>query len=897
MNSYLQNIAQVFAQQVGTELSKYTFVFPNHRAGLFFRKHLGKAINQPIFAPKIITINECFASLSDLRVTDQLTLLLRLYKIYSQQRNNAEPLEQFIHWGKMMLADFSEIDNHLIQDVKSLYALVEDIHDIDVHFSALSPKQINAIKNFWGEFHQSSANNQDSHMHKQFIRTWQLLYPLYTGLQESLLEDQLAYEGLLHRQVIAHWEEIPIERFSQQYVFIGFNATTESEHRLMLELQKMNRADFYFDYQDQILQDPQNAASRFMAGNQLVFRSRYKLPEAPTNNQLQDKDITLVTVSSSVSQTHQIHEILSTFKESITDWTRTAVVLPNEELLIPLLHTIPDGIDKVNVTMGYPLRATSSFMLIAYPEQYIIPMPQDGHEFIQRIRKELQAMRNNTNSESIYQMLKIVDLLEQAMYSNTDIQFAVEAIQQLLKMLTMEMTIPYTGEPLEGLQIMGVLETRALEFDNIIIADFNDDIYPGRSRNNSFIPYTLRRGFDLPTIERQDAIFAYNFYRMLTHAKNIWFIANTHADEQRSGELSRYYYQLLWQYQVPIKHIIINDKLLSNIPQRLPISKTQDTLDILSKYFTTSPQKRSLSATALGEYLRCQKSFYYKYVENIHDKEEDESVSISNKTFGEVYHEIMQYLYTPLEGKIVLEADIEALKRDVYNDQYWSNLEPLTKLQGDELAEKVIRNCVYTTLEHDLNLVPFEYYKSELGTLRTLEIPSLKEELSFFGKIDRIDVKNDCMRIIDYKTGSATLDFTSMSEIFGRSKNTEDEELSIRNEGNRYILQTLLYCWLLEGDKRIQVLQEKHANALGVSPGIYSVRQLNDESKPTYLHKKGEEVLYTRDIADEFINQLTELIEEIYNPDLPFYPTQDMRKCEGCYLSEICLITKEKEDA
>ena len=262
-----------------------------------------------------------------------------------------------------------------------------------------------------------------------------------------------------------------------------------------------------------------------------------------------------------------------------------------------------------------------------------------------------------------------------------------------------------------------------------------------------------------------------------------------------------------------------------------------------------------------------------------------------------MYHEIMQYLYTPLEGKIVLEADIEALKRDVYNDQYWSNLEPLTKLQGDELAEKVIRNCVYTTLEHDLNLVPFEYYKSELGTLRTLEIPSLKEELSFFGKIDRIDVKNDCMRIIDYKTGSATLDFTSMSEIFGRSKNTEDEELSIRNEGNRYILQTLLYCWLLEGDKRIQVLQEKHANALGVSPGIYSVRQLNDESKPTYLHKKGEEVLYTRDIADEFINQLTELIEEIYNPDLPFYPTQDMRKCEGCYLSEICLITKEKEDA
>lgn len=895
MHSYLESIAQVFASEVGIELSQYTFVFPNHRAGLFFRKHLCKALQQPIFAPKIITINECFASLTHLQVADQLTLLLRLYRAYKKRRENAEELEHFLHWGKMMLADFSEVDNHCVKDVKSLYALVEDMHDIDVHFASLQPEQINAIKRFWQEFHASFENNNGNHMHQQFIRTWQLLYPLYCDLREDLLKEGLAYEGLLHRQVLESWDSITEDTFSKQYVFIGFNAMTESERQLMLNLQQMGRADFYFDYSDHLLRDEQNAASRFMHDNQLLFHSRYTLPNR-TTTPLESKDITLITVSSSVSQAHQVHEVLDQLKNNVSDWTRTAVVLPNEELLIPLLHTIPSDIQKINVTMGYPLRATQPYKLMAYPEKEM-DIPQDTNVFFEQMYQALHEMLNANNTESIYQMLKVVERVQQASLEYTDIDFSVQAVQQLLKMLSMEMTIPYTGEPLEGLQIMGVLETRALEFDNIIITDFNDDTYPGRSRNNSFIPYTLRRGFDLPTVERQDAIFSYNFYRMLSHAKNIWFIANTHADDQHSGELSRYYYQLLWQYQVPIKHIIINDKLLSNIPQRLPISKTQDTLDILSKYFATSPQKRSLSATALGEYLRCQKSFYYKYVENIHDKEEDESVSISNKTFGEVYHEIMQYLYTPLEGKIVLEADIEALKRDVYNDQYWSNLGPLTKLQGDELAEKVIRNCVYTTLEHDLNLVPFEYYKSELGTLRTLEIPSLKEELSFFGKIDRIDVKNDCMRIIDYKTGSATLDFTSMSEIFGRSKNTEDEELSIRNEGNRYILQTLLYCWLLEGDKRIQVLQEKHANALGVSPGIYSVRQLNDESKPTYLHKKGEEVLYTRDIADEFINQLTELIEEIYNPDLPFYPTQDMRKCEGCYLSEICLITKEKEDA
>ena len=898
MNSYLQSLAQVFAQEVGTDLPKYTFVFPNHRAGLFFRKHLCKAIKQPIFAPKIITINECFASFTELRVADQLTLLLRLYQIYAEHRTNAEPLEQFLHWGKMMLSDFSEIDNHLIKDVKSLYALVEDMRDIDLHFASLSPKQIEAIKSFWKEFHQSSSNNNGGLMHEQFIRTWQLLYPLYIGLQKSLLTDQLAYEGLLHRHVIEHWDEVAEDQFGIQYVFIGFNAMTESERQLMIKLQEMDRADFYFDYNDYTLQDPQNSASRFMQDNQLLFRSRYQIPRQELCSPLNDKQISLITVSSSVSQAHQVHEVLSQIKDSVSDWTRTAVVLPNEELLIPLLHTIPIDIDKVNVTMGYPLRATPSYMLMAFPEQEISPMPEDHQEFIDRIRQELHQRRNNNNSESIYQMLKIVDRVEQAIYNHPNIPFSVQAVQQLLKMLTMEMTIPYTGEPLEGLQIMGVLETRALEFDNIIITDFNDDQYPGHTRNNSFIPYTLRRGFDLPTIERQDAIFAYNFYRMLSHANKIWFIANTHADDQHSGELSRYYYQLLWQYQIPIEHIIISDKLQSSTPERLPISKTQKILDGLTKFYASSSQKRHLSATALGEYLRCQKSFYYKYIENIHDKDVDESVSISNMTFGEVYHEIMQHLYTPYEGKLVHENDIATLKQNVYDDQYWANLRQLEKLQGDELADKVIRNCVYTTLEHDLRLVPFEYYKSELETSRTLYIPSLQQDLSFFGKIDRVDVKSNKMRVIDYKTGSATLDFTSMPEIFGCTKNTdESEEIALRNEGNKYILQTLLYCWLLETDKRTQTLQEKHANSLSMAPNIYSIRQLHDQSKPTYLHRKDEEILYTADIAQEFVTQLTELIEEIYNPEIPFSPTESTRSCQNCYLSQICLLPQKKEDA
>ena len=623
-----------------------------------------------------------------------------------------------------------------------------------------------------------------------------------------------------------------------------------------------------------------------MQDNQLLFRSRYTLPDVITTP-LEEKDITLITVSSSVSQAHQVHEVLDRLKDNVIDWTRTAVVLPNEELLIPLLHTIPSDIQKINVTMGYPLRATQPYKLMAYPEKEM-DIPQDTNVFFEQMYQALHEMLNANNTESIYQMLKVVERVQHASLEYTDIDFSVQAVQQLLKMLSMEMTIPYTGEPLEGLQIMGVLETRALEFDNIIITDFNDDTYPGRSRNNSFIPYTLRRGFDLPTIERQDAIFAYNFYRMLTHAKNIWFIANTHADEQHSGELSRYYYQLLWQYQLPIKHVIINNKLLSNIPERLPISKTSKAMEALEDFVRGG--KRNLSATALGDYLRCPKYFYYKYLERIREKDRDETITISDATLGEVYHEIMQDLYTPLEGKQVLTADLEERKRLVYDDDDWRKRKPLEKLQGDELAEKIIRNSVYDTLEHDLKLTPFEYIKSELAARRTIHLPNFDKEISLFGKIDRLDVKQNQMRVIDYKTGSAHLEYSTMAEVFGRSKKVEEEETSIRNEGNRYILQTLLYCWMAEANQEIKQVQEKYADTLIKAPNIYSVRQLHNDSKPTYVHHKEDEILYTEDIAQDFVEQLTGLLEEIYNPSIPFSPAQDQKKCEGCYLSEICLL-------
>ena len=435
MSSYLRRLAQIFAQEVGSELYKYTFVFPNHRAGLFFRKYIGESLSCPTFSPEIMTINECFASLSELRIVDQLSLIVRLYNIYSSLHPKPEPLEQFLHWGKMMLSDFSEVDNHLITNVKALYTTVEDMHDLDTKYGYLSDTQREAIRRFWGEFHVSAAHNFER-MHVNFLRTWQLLYPMYEQLTTNLLKEGLAYEGLLHRQVISEWDAIPQAKFRAHYVFVGFNALTASEKQLLIKLRDKGLGDFYFDYENDCLSDSTNRASLFKEFNQKNFTSKYLLPSGENSI---SPTITHISVTSSIGEAQEVHHILQELypgKNSDEEYTRTAVVLPDEQLLIPLLNCIPESVKKINVTMGYPLRATSLYMAVAYPEQVLVPMSETAAAFVDEMRSYLLAQRNEDNSEAIYQLTKVLDRLETSITTFPQISFSVADMQQLLKMQT-----------------------------------------------------------------------------------------------------------------------------------------------------------------------------------------------------------------------------------------------------------------------------------------------------------------------------------------------------------------------------------------------------------------------------------------------------------------------------
>lgn len=868
MRSKLHAIAQIFVEQVGSDLQRYTFVFPNHRAGLFFRKYLSQYVDKPMFAPRVMSINECFAELSDLQVADQLTLLLRLYSEYRCLKPDAESLDQFLYWGKMMLADFSEIDNHLVPYVEALFASVKDLHTIDERFQYITDNQRLALARFWKEFQESDKHHPNVEMHQRFLHTWDLLYPLYTALRENLLRDGLSYEGMLHREVIDHWQEIPQERFREQYVFLGFNALTASERELMLRLQEMGRADFYFDYDSPCLRDPQNKASLFMEENLRLFQSRFSIPDSrlsTLNSESQIPNITLVSVPSTVGEVHEVSRILSEIiPDDCPDLTRTAVVLPDEQLLVPLLNVFPESVKKINVTMGYPLRATTVYMPVAYPEQFLQSMPEMPADFLFQMREYLLSQRHTNTSEAIYQLTKVLDRLEAALSAYPQIAFTVADMQQLLKMLTLETTIPYEGEPLDGLQVMGVLETRALDFDNIIITGFNDDLYPGRSRGNSFIPYVLRVGFDMPTPDRQNAIFAYNFYRMLSYAKNVWLIANSTADDQHSGEVSRYFYQMMWQYNMDIRQTIITYPLNSTTTKVQCPAINKDLRAV---------QLNHLSASALTTYLRCPKSFYYRYIEHVAEPEPDESISVSDLTLGNVLHAIMQQLYTPFVGKNITASTIHELLERINEDAYWEALAPLQDLKGDTLARSVIRSLVNNILHYDYTQTPFVFIQAEKPV--NIQLPN---GLSIRGTIDRLDSKAGVARVIDYKTGSTDLLYKSMAEVFGVVPASEEGGYTLRTKGKSQILQTMLYCW---------VMSEQYPS---IAPYVYAARRLSDTTTVTCVHTStsDEPLLFDNQMKQEFVHELTQLIDEIRNPEIPFMPCADDHPCEYCAFISLC---------
>jgi hypothetical protein len=956
MESFLKHIATDLYSRYEDKISDLCIVFPNRRASLYFKKYLSELSDKPMWSPETTTINELMQDISGLTIADNIKLLFELYRIYKKAKKSEESFDDFYFWGEMMLNDFDDIDKYLVNP-EDLFKNLKSLKSIQDQFNYLSEEQVEAIKQFWQSFDlEKQSTHQDD-----FISVWNILHEIYKQLNSKLNELGIAYEGMIYRTVadkIKGNEKIDLPH--TKYVFAGFNALNNCEKKLFDYLNNNKLADFYWDYDQTYINNHNHEAGLFLREN----INQYKQPLSISSKDIfkslsEKKNIEIISVPSDVGQAKVITQKLKEAVENISESpNKTAIVLADEELLVPVLHSVPDTVDKVNITMGYPVNNTPVYSLLEHVidlqrnaketkngttfyhknviavlnHQYVnAQFSKEATELLQFIKKNnkivitreelakcdffkviftkvntylelseymlniLHAVYNSLQStgkedtihttslekEYIYHIYLSINRVKDVLQEQK-VEIKTETYIRLIRKIIRNLRIPFTGEPLSGLQIMGILETRLLDFENLYITSVNEGVFPKTDAALSFIPYNLRRGFGLPTIEYQDAIYAYYFYRLLQRAKKVTILYNSSAEGLQTGEMSRFLYQLKFESGFDIQEHSLKYDINIAQAKEITIDKTEEVIQKLSKFLSTG--EKFLSPSALSTYLRCKMQFYFKYVAEL--REQDElSEEVDAPLFGNILHQAMHYVYNDFIGKEISQDDILSISKSTgkintaidqaFKDEYFKGGSKINYSGKNIIIRELIEKYIYQILKVDESLAPFQIVSLE-DTYK-IEIPintnGKSETVKLGGLIDRVDLQDNRIRIIDYKTGSDKLEFKNVEALFSDKKNDQ----------NSAVFQTFLYS---------QFYKATMVPQIPITPGVYSVRKIYNtdfDCRITQNENRKKSIINSFDeIAEDFNTNLNQLVSDIFNPDLSFTQTEEIKNCEYCAFSKIC---------
>lgn len=946
--NFLESVAKYYFQKSDGDFQQIQFVFPSHRAAVFFTKYIRALItDRPIFGLKILTINELFAKHSNLTVADNITLMFELYKayckVYKNEKNEVKSFDEFLPWAKMFLGDFDDIDKYMIE-AKQLFINMKEYHDLKDNYEHLTQNQIDAIEAFWGTF-----NVERLSQHQQiFLQTWEHLNDFYLEFNKQLNDSQLTYAGALSRkianEVVA--EKIDIEG---RYAFIGFNALTAAEQQIMSYLQKNNRADFFWDYSDFMLNNnscgPDHGPARFIKQNILNFKmpSDYHLPAAELSPEIQ-----ITELSYSVGQAAQAADFL---KRQYTGNDKTAIVLTDENMLLPVLYALPDNVDKVNVTMGYPLKNSQAYglldaifalqmqsslrngvdsfyhktVLAILRHPNIVSIDNDAakkiiddilkrnlivvsapllskNELFKLIFKRISSKDDVTKyltdiyeyifanldkdaalqREFVFAMLKSLKRFSDLMPKIDIPEFEITTWFKLFRSIAEMQSVDFVGEPLSGLQLMGILETRAIDFDKLVVLDMNEGVFPKTTPANSFIPYVLRKGFGLPTIEFQDSIFSYYFFRLISRAKNVELLYST----SEGGKcMSRFLYQLIYEYNAkPSQRVAVQSINLFNNRFK-EIKKDALIQENLSRFVKDDAASSTsfLSPSSLSMYIECPMRFCFAKVLRIAEVQ-DVSEDADARTFGKIFHYVMENLYKPFVDQEITEDTIKVLlnnKTLIDNLMYAAFKEVLnidrSQIQGkNTLIFDVIRRYIIRLLAYgEKENLPFVFKAAEYEVNDTITISSGKQ-IKIGGIVDRIHEKNNSLCVVDYKTGSAKgkksfSSFTDIDSLFDQKVHHDVKP----------VFQTMLYCMLLES---------KSYSQLPLKPNVLWMTKLfKDDFSMNVVDKTKSQITYSAsEESVEYKKLLLQLVEEIFDPSIPFRKTECTDNCSFCNYANMC---------
>ena len=939
MIPFLQQVARHYYAEGGVE--DLCFIVPNRRAKLFFEKYLAGCVaeaGRPLCSPEVYTMDDFFYTLAGAQKTDQVHLLLELYDcykpLYGAQGAKVEDLDDFIFWGGVLLSDFGDVDKYLV-DPKRLFQNIADFRALQDDFDYLDEAQLEAIRHFLSHF-QTGGKYKEA-----FRRIWDILLPLYGAFNARLRELGMSCAGQVYRTLAERLQDTPAvdllqERFGhvRKFVFVGLNALNECEKRLMRRLRDAHLAEFCWDYGKGWISDPHNKSSFFLRDNVLEFPQAFD----PDPEPLPEPQVHVLSVPSAVGQAKQVPAILDRLGAGGIE---TAVVLPDEGLLMSVLNSVPERIRDINVTMGYPMSGSalsalmddvaalqmhlrekdgqwyfyhkqvwsifsnSIFKTLADEEgkarmekvradaRYYIPQADlAGLPLFDRIFQPVAKAPGEHDEAQVHALedyqLALLAFLGSALREKTGMALELDFIREyylavgrlrsrtlpvlpatyfrLLGKLLAGMTDPFRGEPLKGLQIMGPLETRALDFDNLILLSCNEGIFPRRSVAASFVPAELRRSFGLPTYEYQDAVWAYYFYRMIRRASQVWLLFDSRTEGVKGGEESRYIKQLELHFHASLKRYVMQAEISTGADES-QIGKTEEHLRIL--------REKNLSASALQNYLVCPAKFYYHSVCGLREQEEVTEALEAND-IGNVFHKTMQELYGPV-GRKVTRADLQALLK---GDRVRKTVRKyiLEALHSFELSgrnilfEDLVDRCVRKAVQRDLELLvsagrdAFDilglerFCQTEIGGFH------------FVGYIDRLDsVVPGQVRVVDYKTGRVTdEDFLITAE----NADTVVEKLFGKDNGKRpkIALQLYLYDRFISGDEKVR--------GCDIVNSIYGTSRL--------FVREIESVALNERFLSLMAERLDGLLAEIADLSVPFSRTEDAKTCQWCDFKNIC---------
>ena len=882
MKTFLEYVAEDIINKYGTNLSRTAVVFPNKRAALFLNEHLVRLAGKPIWSPSYITISELFRRHTQLVTGDQIKLICDLYKTYTEVTESDETLDHFYGWGQVMLADFDDIDKNMA-DAKKVFCNLRDLHELD-DVSYLSPEQVETLKLFFSNF----SEDKTTELKKRFMKIWSRFGDIYRLYNERLEAQGIAYEGALYRKVAT---DDSVDFDFDRYIFVGFNVLQRVEQLLFSKLQKMGKAKFYWDFDDYYLATKTGHVNPSEAGHYIKQYLPYFTNELDTS----DADIyrnfrkaKKITYASATTEDVQARYVGQWLKEGnrINDGRKTAVVMCDEALLQSVIHSIPEEVNDINVTTGYPLQQTHFASLLEdiaaqHTEDYdnkqllewaiaMLKLMAQGHA---NTNGETTGQDNQLTSEALFRTYTVVNRLLE-LVNNGDLDVDRRTMMRLYGEIVRTTSIPFHGEPVVGVQFMGVLETRNLDFEHLLVLSCNEGNMPKGVNDTSFIPYNVRKAHGLTTIDNKVSIYAYYFYRLMQRAEDITIVYNNAADVTSTGEMSRFMLQML----VESGHDI--ERLALSLPQEAGSTtcqdekKTKEVMERLHKRFDKqrNPERTTpmFTPSSLNIYQKCPKRFYYRYVAEIIEPEDDaDDGKIDAPTFGNIFHDAVQKIYERVIAAYKSRTiQPQTLKQLLANDAYIKGVvdDIMHPVNGIQLINaSVIITYIKQLLKIDSRLAPFTILGLENVVMKDINVKTAEGQLTttIGGRIDRMDCVTCAdgvrrIRVIDYKTG----------------KNNK------KNDG--YILQSFIYSLLV--DESPMMNPEK----LEVSPALlYIQHSAGKDFDPTVVYEK-EKVTDVSKFREEFMNTVEQIIAEIFNPEQPFSCTDDKTACTHCPYSNLC---------